>query len=66
MIRGELFHEEKLSLLVSRHDTYFFHVMTKQDVAIAAYRYFHSVNIKTTDDLFEVVQVGRVRSNRKK
>lgn len=44
----------------------FFQEMTKQDMAVAVYNYFHSINITTTDDLFKVAQVGRARNNRKK
>lgn len=45
---------------------HFNQVVTKQNTAIAACKYFHNVNIKAADDLFKVVQVGRARNNRKK
>lgn len=39
--------------------------MTKQDMAIAAYKYFHNVNIKSTDDLkwFKWAELGITGKN---
>lgn len=53
--KGELFYEEKLYLLVGRHHTGLF---SSDDSA----EYGYNVNIKTTDYLFRVVQVGRARN----